>query len=1067
MPSKLIAQNLRQADPFVADLLAAEDRRQAEKLVMIASESITPPAVRAALDSSLSSIYAEGYPHPRMARSPEGHLADVEGWLAHYRRYSGKRYYKGVEFADFVESLAIRRTAEVFATEDYPPERLFVNVQPLSGAAANNAVYEAFLAPGDTVMGMELSGGGHLTHGSPVNRSGKRYRVVSYRMDPTSGRLDYEAMKELAAAEKPKLLIAGYSAYPWSVDWKKLREVAEAAGTGCILLADVAHTAGLIAAGCYPNPVGIAHAVSFTTHKSLCGPRSAVLISTDPEVAKKLDAAVFPGEQGGPHMNTIAAVAVAMRLAKTEAFRNLMERVVENAAALGEALAARGLKLAYGGTDTHLVLVDLKSLTKPGEPPLSGEIASRILDLAGIVCNKNTVIGDENAFHPSGVRFGTVWLSQRGLGAEDMDALAEVVASVLKGIKSFAYAGTANPIGRGKIEPAVLETARAGVRKLLAKAVRYPETATAAAAAGDFIEVRGERARVLLHEAGTANVLEVPAGKAVTSRFLDAEGQTLAVAVLAEAAPDRWLAAAGKGTAALAAHLRDLSDGYVFFDHAADIGAKVAGPARVALVSDQALAGLAKETAAALRDAAKTTPVEREAGAGLEKPYFAGIKALRAAAGAAPKREIWKWTPAELPLRRTCLHEEHKKIKGARLVPFAGWEMPVWYTSISEEHRAVRTAAGIFDVAHMGVLEVRGPGACRFLDLATSNYVPKIDPGTAAYAYLLGPDGVPIDDILIYCIGREKYMVIVNACNAEQDFAWLKALSTGAGRWQLDLADPWARLDAVAEVRDLKAPEAGAERRVDVSIQGPRSRDVLLKLADSPADARRIGYLLRNDFAPVKLAGIPMYVSRTGYTGESLGYECYLHPDGAARLWGAVLEAGRPLGLVPCGLGSRDSTRTEAGLPLFGHELAGKHRISPAGAGYGSFVKLHKPFFAGRASYLAAEAGRKSQIVRFRLNESGARSIQPGDPVASSRGEVVGEVTSCVLAGDRQVGMAYVTNAAAKPGTKIGIFPLPRLGKPAPAEKARDKAAVGDKTILPEYATVLSRFRDARGEDEE
>jgi glycine hydroxymethyltransferase len=324
MPNKLIAQSLRQADPLLADLLAAEDRRQAAKLIMIASESITPPAVREALGCSLTSLYAEGYPHPRMARSPEGHLADTEWWLAHYRRYSGKRYYKGVEFADFVEALAIRRTAEVFATADFPPERLRVNVQPLSGAAANNAVYEAFLNPGDTVMGMELSGGGHLTHGSPVNRSGKRYRIVPYRMDPGTGRLDYGKIQELAAAEKPRLLIAGYSAYPWSVDWKQLRAAAEAAGTGCILLADVAHPAGLIAAGCYPNPVGIAQVTSFTTHKTLCGPRAAVLIATDPEVARKLDAAVFPGEQGGPHVNAIAAVAVAMRLARTEAFRQLM-----------------------------------------------------------------------------------------------------------------------------------------------------------------------------------------------------------------------------------------------------------------------------------------------------------------------------------------------------------------------------------------------------------------------------------------------------------------------------------------------------------------------------------------------------------------------------------------------------------------------------------------------------------------------------------------------------------------------------------------------------------------------
>ncbi|MHC4914633.1 MAG: serine hydroxymethyltransferase, partial [Planctomycetota bacterium] len=530
MAKKLVSQDLESADPLIAGLIADEDRRQADKLIMIASESLTPAAVRAAADSSLISIYAEGYPHPRMSASPEGHLADREWWLQHYRRYSGKRFYKGVEFADFVESLAIRRTAEAFAPPDIDPDEVFVNVQPLSGAAGNNAVYEAFLQPGEKVMGMILAGGGHLTHGSPVNRSGKRYEVVSYEMNLRTGRLDYERMKAMAAREKPGMIIAGYSAYPWSVDWRKMREVADAAGPDCILLADVAHTAGLIAGGCYPNPVGIVDVTSFTAHKTLCGPRAAVLITTDPEKAAAIDSAVFPGEQGGPHVNTIAAIAVAMRTAATEPFRATMNAVVENAAALAAGLEDRGLKLAYGGTDTHLVLVDLKGLPGPAGEVLSGEIASRLLDLMGIVCNKNTIIGDENAYHPTGLRLGTTWITQRGLTAADMDELAGIIADVLLGITPFHYVGTRNPICRGKLDRDLLAAARERVAALVEKCVRYPKAKAAPAPRGDYIELVGERAGFMLQDAGTAGVLDLPVGESVVTRFIGPDGVALAVA---------------------------------------------------------------------------------------------------------------------------------------------------------------------------------------------------------------------------------------------------------------------------------------------------------------------------------------------------------------------------------------------------------------------------------------------------------------------------------------------------------------------------------------------------------
>jgi glycine hydroxymethyltransferase len=1051
MPNKLLQQSLNVADPLMAELLAAEDRRQAEKLIMIASESITPPAVRRAADSSLISIYAEGYPHPRMSRASELRLSDVESWLAHYRRYSGKRFYKGVEFGDFVESLAQRRTAEAFAPPGIDPGEIYVNVQPLSGAAANNAVYEAFLEPGETVMGMELSGGGHLTHGAPVNRSGKRYRVVSYRMDTRNGRLDYDSIRQQAAAEKPRLLIAGYSAYPWSVDWRRLREAADAAGNGCILLADIAHTAGLVAAGCYPNPVGIVDVTSFTTHKTLCGPRAAVLVSTDPEKARRLDASVFPGEQGGPHVNTIAAVAVTMRTARTEAFHRLMNRVVENAAALAEGLASRGLKLAYGGTDTHLVLVDLKGMH--GDEPLSGEIASRVLDLAGIVCNKNTIIGDENAYHPSGLRLGTTWLTQRGLGPKDMDEVAAVVADVLKGITAFHYVGGRNPIGRGKLPGELLAAARSRTAALVSRCTRHPEAAPARAETGEFVEVSGERAALLLHEAGSAPLLGLAVGAPTVTGFSTPDGAPLVAAVVA-AAPDRWLLACGSAAERLAGHLRHLSDGYVFFDKEADIFTKVAGPAKVRLAGPEALQGLPREATAALRDAAKNAPLPAEAQTALEKPYFAGVAALRAKASA-PARESYRVTPFEAPLRRTCINAEHRRIAGARLVPFAGWEMPVWYSSIAEEHRAVRTGCGLFDVSHMGVVDVRGPGACRFLDLLTTNYVPRIDPGFSAYSYLLGPDGLALDDILIYCLGREHYMLIVNASNAEKDLAWLRAMTAFPGRYNLDELNPWPRLDATAEVRDLKDESAGEEMRVDLALQGPKSHELLAKLADAPADRRRIETLGKGQIAVVRLAGGPAMVARTGYTGEPFGYEVCVHPRRAPALWGALLGEGA----TPCGLGARDSLRTEAGFPLYGHELAGKHGIGPAGAGYGAFVKLHKPFFAGRTSYMKREAARESEIVRFKVIESGSRMLQPGDPVANARGEFVGEVTSCALCGKHQIGMAYVLSRSAREGSRLAVYPLPRTGKGAPPEKPRDKAAIGDKTVLPEYAVVLPRFR--------
>ncbi|MEA1963565.1 MAG: hypothetical protein U9O41_00290, partial [Candidatus Aerophobetes bacterium] len=300
--SHYLEADLFRVDPDIHRMIDFEVARQIQKIILIPSESICPKPVREALSSPFTNLYAEGYPPLRMSEeNNEKVLLDFNYQLTHYRRYSDRRFYKGVEFADFVESLAQRRIAKCFATDKVSADKIFVNVQPLSGAAANNAVYASFIKPGDTIMGMSLSHGGHLTHGSEFNRSGKYYNVISYEVDLESGKLNYDAIKDLASQYKPKIIIAGYSAYPWSVDWEKFREIADSAGA--FLFADIAHVAGMVVAGVYPNPVGFADVITFTTHKTLCGPRGAVILTTDREKANLIDEAVFPGEQGGPHIN--------------------------------------------------------------------------------------------------------------------------------------------------------------------------------------------------------------------------------------------------------------------------------------------------------------------------------------------------------------------------------------------------------------------------------------------------------------------------------------------------------------------------------------------------------------------------------------------------------------------------------------------------------------------------------------------------------------------------------------------------------------------------------------------
>ena len=379
-----------QYDSDVAAAMRDELKRQQRNIELIASENIVSPAVMAAMGSVLTNKYAEGYP--------------------------GKRYYGGCQYVDVVEDIARKRACELFGAE-------FANVQPHSGAQANTAVYFAMLQPGDTVMGMTLSEGGHLTHGSPVNLSGKYFNFVSYGVDPVTHRIDYDKVYDLAMEHKPKMIVCGASAYPRIIDFKRFREIADACGA--YLMVDMAHIAGLVAAGVHPNPVPYAHFVTTTTHKTLRGPRGGMILCSE-EYAKDINKAVFPGTQGGPLMHVIAAKAVCLGEALKPEFKTYGENIVKNAQALADGLLKRGNKLVSGGTDNHVMLLDLT------ESEVTGKELERRLDEVQITANKNTVPNEQRS------PFVTPAVTTRGLGVAEMDKIAEFITLALNDFEGSA-----------------------------------------------------------------------------------------------------------------------------------------------------------------------------------------------------------------------------------------------------------------------------------------------------------------------------------------------------------------------------------------------------------------------------------------------------------------------------------------------------------------------------------------------------------------------------------------------------------------------------------------------------
>jgi len=382
--------HLKTVDPEVYEVIRRETERQAHQLELIASENFVSDAVLEATGSLLTNKYAEGYP--------------------------GKRYYGGCEFVDKAESLAISRAKKIFGADH-------VNVQPHSGSQANMAVYLAVMNPGDTLLGMNLTHGGHLTHGSPVNFSGKLFRVVAYGVRPDTETIDFDQVRALALEHRPKLIVVGASAYPRIIEFAPFREIADEAG--CMVMADIAHVAGMVAVGLHPNPVPYCEFVTTTTHKTLRGPRGGMILCRE-DMAKKLNSSIFPGTQGGPLMHVIAAKAVALREAMTPEFHTYQKQILSNAQAFAGRLSARGFRLVSGGTDNHLLLVNLK------DTPLTGKEAEEDLERVGITVNKNTVpFETRSPFVTSGIRIGTPAVTTRGMKEPEMERIANMIADVL------------------------------------------------------------------------------------------------------------------------------------------------------------------------------------------------------------------------------------------------------------------------------------------------------------------------------------------------------------------------------------------------------------------------------------------------------------------------------------------------------------------------------------------------------------------------------------------------------------------------------------------------------------
>ena len=736
-------------------------------------------------------------------------------------------------------------------------------------------------------------------------------------------------------------------------------------------------------------------------------------------------------------MNVFGAMAIAFKLAQTDQFKNLMEQIVKNCQVLNDRLEERGFKIPFGGTNTHLTNIDTKSVRGKDDAWLSGDLAARILDIAGIVTNRNTIPGDVSALRPSGVRLGTPWITQRGFKEKETKQLADIIADILFSCEPY-YQGRGL---RAKVDFKTLEDSKLQVRDLAEQAGidykpgrhGYPhfyyldDEADKDKTTSSYI-ISGDKAREFLDYIVSSDIESLECGTNQATVLYTPEGEVPGMVTCDEFRSFHLTVPSDKSGLVLT-WLRALSDGYVQVDD--DVLKKIPGPV-IVRESDRVYDSILEGDSY-----------------GNDKPFFLGMKE-----GKGDSLPEFDWSePEDLPLRKTTIHALHQEL-GARMVPFAGWEMPVQYDSVLEEHLAVRKTAGLFDVTHMGVFQVEGPDAMPFLDSVVGNEISALEVGESAYAHFLDPDGNVIDDTLIYRRVDLEYLMVVNASNEAKVWKWLNEVQ--AGSVKIDNQRPWVKAYGRRTIlRNLRDPDEGKDQRVDIALQGPKSKDILLELGFNPADKRKINHLRWSELCEVKSDDFDLVVSRTGYTGERKAFELFVHPDQAESLFRRLLEVGKPFGIKPCGLGARDSLRTEAGLPLYGQEMAGELNIGAGGAGFASYVKINKPWFIGRDAYIEQEKERENVIVRFRFSEKRVRRAHYGDPVMDEQGRVIGKVTSCATDSEGYfLGQAFLDKRYAKKGTLLYIY--------QDVEKRKGSGlsdlSYGERVALPDTATIIRRF---------
>jgi glycine hydroxymethyltransferase len=632
-------------------------------------------------------------------------------------------------------------------------------------------------------------------------------------------------------------------------------------------------------------------------------------------------------------------------------------------------------------------------------------------------------------------------MTQRGLTEADMRTVGNIIADVLFAITPYTVETRKGPASRAKVDFTVLENAKIKVRELSERSgtdipyerggyphFYYLDDKASSSGKLTALDLKGERIKYFIDYCFSSDAAQLEPGQAQPAD-LHTPLQTIHGSLTRVEKDVYRFAFNTEDFGVTATFLRALSDGYISFDE--DLPARIPGPIIVE----------------------ESTQIPSELTSGIStsttKPWYIGYE--EKAGSALP---VFKWEePESDALYRTPLYENHKRL-GAKLIPFAGWEMPVWYTSVVEEHLACRNAAGLFDVAHMGVFQAEGPQASAFLDSVCGNDIGTLSIGESCYTHFLDPEANVIDDTLVYRRGIEKYLVVVNASNDGKDWAWLNVVREG--EVMIDVKHPWVRAFGTGVIlRNLRDPKEGKDMRVDIALQGPKSRDILLALGCDGATQKKVKGLKRTELCEAVIGGYDLVVSRTGYTGEKMAFELFVHPDQASALWDDLIKTGEPLGLKPCGLGARDSLRTEAGLPLYEHEMGGARNLGVAEAGFGSYVKTYKPWFIGRDFFINKERLRTSVVIRFRFPEKGVRMAHNGDPVLDAKGKVIGVVTSCAI--DKEgllTGQAFIENRCAVEGTPILVF----QGTPKQAVKAPIDLTSGDRVILPTPAIVLSRF---------